>query len=234
MTVTTYPYGTYNTDTGYTNQGGNSMWPAAIIGGIGQLAGGLISSRGQRSANRMNYQIAKENREWQEMMSNTAYQRAAKDLEAAGLNRILALGNSASTPSGNTATMQNVNQALGDAVSKSPATALALARQTQELKLLKEQTRNVNADTNLKNENSMYIQDQASNTRATWTKIQREIENVIAQTNLTTAKGGKEALQSSLYDMIPQVAEMIFRSIGIDEGTITKLLSEYNKRKNNP
>lgn len=45
-------------------------------------------------------QEAAKNRDFQERLSNTSAQRATADLQKAGLNRILALGQPASTPSG--------------------------------------------------------------------------------------------------------------------------------------
>jgi len=107
---------------------------SALISGLGSLFGGATASRGQREANRMNYQIAAENRAFQERMSSTAYQRASTDLEAAGLNRILALGSPSSTPSGAMAQMQNPKQALGRGIEMAASTALAAKKLGQEIK----------------------------------------------------------------------------------------------------
>lgn len=77
-----------------------SLGAATAIGAGAQFAGQLF-------ANASNKELAREQMEFQERMSNTQYQRAAKDLEAAGLNRILALGSPASTPQGARPNIQN-------------------------------------------------------------------------------------------------------------------------------
>ena len=63
----------------------------------------------------MNYNSAEAlaNREWQEHMSNTAYQRAVEDMRKAGLNPILAFANGgASTPGGSAGTISGASMGL--------------------------------------------------------------------------------------------------------------------------
>lgn len=109
---------------------------------IGSLISGAASAFGQRSANKKNLAIARENRAWQERMSSTAHQREVKDLRKAGLNPILSAmgGSGSSTPAGNTATMQDE---LGPAVNS----ALSTRRLAQDLK-------NLQANENLTNTQS--------------------------------------------------------------------------------
>ncbi|AZL82976.1 DNA pilot protein [Apis mellifera associated microvirus 10] len=78
-----------------------------ITGSAGASTGaGLLDLAGSWAQREFNEAEARKNRNWQERMSNTAYQRAAADLDAAGLNRVLALGNPATTPSGATASIE--------------------------------------------------------------------------------------------------------------------------------
>lgn len=73
----------------------------------------------------MNYNSAEAlaNREWQERMSNTSYQRAVADMRAAGLNPILAFSNGgASTPGGSAGTISGASMGLAS------SSALGLSR----------------------------------------------------------------------------------------------------------
>lgn len=63
----------------------------------------------------MSYNSAEalKNREWQEHMSNTSYQRAVEDMKKAGLNPILAFSNGgASTPGGSAGTISGASMGL--------------------------------------------------------------------------------------------------------------------------
>lgn len=145
---------------------------AAIIGGVASLAGGMMAREGAEDASaqdRENAQRATEvnsaealkNREFQERMSSTAYQRAMVDMRSAGLNPILAASRGgASTPSG----------AAGSAVAPAPtlnagAAGVTAAQQVANIGMTvasaeqaRAQSRNLDADTrNKEAEHPFYL-----------------------------------------------------------------------------
>lgn len=129
------------------------MFPGeSLISGL--IAGGL-NFWGQHEANRWNRKMAREQMDFQagqtkqqmdfqERMSSTAYQRAVADMQAAGINPILAAGASASSPGGASA-----SGAMAHTQSETKAAVMAAiaARQASaNVEMTKAMTKNIMAE----------------------------------------------------------------------------------------
>lgn len=156
---------------------------AAMIGAAGVTS--AASYFGQQSANRANRREAGKQRKWQEQMSNTSYQRARADMEAAGINPLMAVNNGgAGTPGGAMATMQDE---MGPAGRAGVSSALDTRRAYAELRNLSEQNNNLKAQNKkLKADTQLSIAQRGSVLEDTANKmygnVGAKVESLIDQT----------------------------------------------------
>ncbi len=131
--------------------------------GLGGLFSGIANYASARDTNKANLAIAREtnamniaeaekNRSFQASMSNTEVTRRMHDLRRAGLNPLLAATGGASAPSGAQATAQGVTMenALGAGLSTAMeglALEKDLEKKDEEIKGIKSDTLNTDADT---------------------------------------------------------------------------------------
>lgn len=153
-----------------------------------------------KEANEANREEAQKNRDWQENLSNTAYQRQMADLKAAGLNptAATALGG-ASTPSGAQATI-NPEPSESEGILKAANVAgtiaggfssigaginqMAQAAKTNaEVPFIPDKTKTEIANTTA---NTIKTQAETQKTSAETAKIQAETQNAWKQYDLLT------------------------------------------------
>jgi len=161
------------------------------------LVGGLLGNSAQRNANNTNIRLAREQREWEERMSNTAYQRGTADMLAAGLNPMLAVSQGgASTPSQSAARVDPVNALSSElpnlanrlSTAAGISATLAQANKTEaETKLIDEQTAVAKiTSANAKAKQHLEI-----------VRIEKEIEGIISRFQLNDAQ------RRQIQEMLP-------------------------------
>lgn len=187
-----------------------------VGGALGSIAGGLFGNEFQSdeatAARDWSAEQAGISRDWQERMSNTAYQRQVADMKAAGLNPMLAAmkGGGATTPPGamgQTVSAGHSNDLTGGLNYYSAAQVANIDAQTDKVKA---ETREVEERTKTY---PVSIDAMKAQIEATYTNVRKMIEEIgyLGQQTATSAasEGNLRQQTENLKAQLPQISAMV-------------------------
>lgn len=197
----------------------------AAISGVGSLFTNATNKENVEATNRANAQQAQMNRDFQERMSNTAYQRGMADMKTAGLNPILAYQKGgASSPSGAQAAMQPF-EIKGNPAADAVNTGLALRRSSQELANMKATEQNIITDTAMKEASAAKTMSEDRILGQNLSVAEREALKAKLDQDIYNNSAGRVARKAGT------MAEEISRTTDPIVNSASKLLRGYNETR---
>lgn len=192
--------------------------------GLDSIIPAALSFLGGERRNDAQRGMAENQMDFQAMMSNTSYQRAVKDLKAAGLNPMLAYSQGgASTPAGSTANIE-------DTITPAINTAKDVFRASTEAQVRKEQVGNIAADTGLKTAETAKSVADADKSRSE-AALNTVLADKAVQDKFTSAasadlmsKQGQHVM-ASIHKIAPEIKVLVSQA-GLNDAQKNKLIAE--------
>lgn len=175
--------------------------------GLGETVGNVVGTLvGTSMTNRQAVENSRDQREWEERMSNTAHQREVEDLRAAGLNPVLSgLGGSgASTPSSAAATVTPYD--LGKLNIASAAKQLDILDETErkmkeEIKGIEQGIKTHASQERLNDANVLAAAASANSAQAQAALLNEQAKSVAVQRKKSEAELPKVQKTNAVYDV---------------------------------